>query len=188
MTEPPGTADLVGRIQAGETAAGEQLVERYKRGISVIVRRCVGRRADAEDLEQETFRLAIEKIRGGELRDPDRLSGFICGLARNLAIGYLRRESRSLPAGDYDAGETAVMQAPAGQLDALLEKEKAALIRQVLAEMTDRDRQVLCRFYLREEDKESICSRLQLSSLHFNRVLYRARERYRTLFEKKITK
>ena len=46
-----------------------------------------------------------------------------------------------------------------------------------------RDRQVLFRFYIAEENKEDICSDLGLSSLHFNRVLFRARERFRELYE-----
>jgi RNA polymerase sigma-70 factor (ECF subfamily) len=62
--------------------------------------------------------------------------------------------------------------------------ERAALVRRVLAEMpSERDRQILFRFYLAEDDKESICLDLGLTSLHFNRVLFRARERYRELYE-----
>jgi RNA polymerase sigma-70 factor (ECF subfamily) len=56
----------------------------------------------------------------------------------------------------------------------------------VLAELpSERDRQVLFRFYLAEEDKDQICKDLGLSSLHFNRVVFRARERYRDLYLKK---
>jgi RNA polymerase sigma-70 factor (ECF subfamily) len=71
------------------------------------------------------------------------------------------------------------------QLDQLLAQEKAGIVRQVITELnSDRDREVLLRFYLREEEKEQICADLGLSSLHFNRVLFRARERYKQLFEK----
>jgi RNA polymerase sigma-70 factor (ECF subfamily) len=48
---------------------------------------------------------------------------------------------------------------------------------------TDRDRQLLFRFYIAEDDKERICADLGLTSLHFNRVLHRARERYKELYE-----
>jgi RNA polymerase sigma-70 factor, ECF subfamily len=49
---------------------------------------------------------------------------------------------------------------------------------------SDRDRQILFRFYIAEEEKERICADLCLTGLHFNRVLFRARARYRELYEK----
>lgn len=70
----------------------------------------------------------------------------------------------------------------------LLRKEKARAIRQVLRQLnSERDREVLYRFYIAEEHKEQICADLGLTNLHFNRVLYRARERFRELCER-ITK
>ncbi|HET9795823.1 MAG TPA: sigma-70 family RNA polymerase sigma factor, partial [Thermoanaerobaculia bacterium] len=55
--------------------------------------------------------------------------------------------------------------------------------RRVLAELpSERDRRILFRFYIDEDDKEQICRELSLTSLHFNRVLFRARERYRALY------
>lgn len=45
-------------------------------------------------------------------------------------------------------------------------------MRQLIRELpTERDRQLLLRFYVTEEDKESLCADLGLDSLHFNRVL-----------------
>jgi RNA polymerase sigma-70 factor (ECF subfamily) len=44
-----------------------------------------------------------------------------------------------------------------------------------------RDREILHRFYLLEEDKSVICSALDLSAAHFDRVLYRAKQRMREL-------
>jgi hypothetical protein len=46
-----------------------------------------------------------------------------------------------------------------------------------------RDREVLVRFYLDDEDRETICRELRLSEEHFNRVIFRARNRFRELIE-----
>ncbi|HEY2591447.1 MAG TPA: hypothetical protein VGI35_07635, partial [Steroidobacteraceae bacterium] len=48
---------------------------------------------------------------------------------------------------------------------------------------SERDRGVLVRFYLEEDDKETICRDLQLTPLQFDKVLHRARRRLRTLLE-----
>jgi len=181
-------ADLVRRILAGERSAEEELVCRYTRGVTIIVRRIVKDPSVTEDLCQETFRLVLEKVRRGDLREAERLSGFVCSLARNLAIDYFRQAARRETLEDMEATRPLPDPAP-DQLSLLLQKEKAKAIRQVLKELkSERDREVLYRFYIAEEEKDQICTDLGLSSLHFNRVLYRARERFRELCEQTIKK
>jgi RNA polymerase sigma-70 factor (ECF subfamily) len=50
---------------------------------------------------------------------------------------------------------------------------------------TARDRDLLVRFYLNDESKEDICASLDLTDEHFNRVLFRARNRFRELLERR---
>jgi RNA polymerase sigma-70 factor (ECF subfamily) len=178
--------DLVHRIVSGEPAAEAELVQRFSRALSFLLRRLTRDEAAAEDLYQETFRLVIEKVRNGELREPERLPGFVSSMARNLFLGSARRGSRRQQwHGDSEATETAPDPAP-GQLASLLAKERAAAVRGVLAELrNDRDREILSRHYISGEDKEDICRGLELSDLHFNRVLFRARQRFRELYERR---
>ncbi len=175
-------ADLVSRIRAGDRQAEAELVERYNRGVRVIIRREVGGSAIADDLYQETFCLVLEKIRRGDLREPEKLSGFVCGVARNLVIEYFRRAARREIMTLTE--ETTSLPHPApNQLELLLRKEKAELVRQVLKEMPNqRDVQVLFRFYITGEEKEKICADHGLTGPQFNLVLHRARERYRELY------
>jgi RNA polymerase sigma-70 factor, ECF subfamily len=181
-------ADLVSRIRAGDRRAEEELVERYRRSVVIIIRREVRDPAVAADLTQETFRVALEKTRRGDLREPEKLSGYICSLARNLAINYFRRAARQGSLTEIEEAHSVLHSAPS-QLEELLRREKARVVRQVINELkSDRDREVLFRFYIAEEEKERICTDLGLSSLHFNRVLYRARQRYKELYEKTINK
>lgn len=178
------SVDLVHRIVSGDPAAEAELVHRFSRALTFLLRRLTRDEAAAEDLFQETFRLVIEKVRGGELRDPERLPGFVSSMARNLFLGSVRRSGRRQKwHGDPEAGEAAPDPAP-GQLAKLLAQERAVTVRQVLAELrNDRDREILSRYYIADENKEDICRDLELSDLHFNRVLFRARQRYRELFE-----
>jgi hypothetical protein len=46
----------------------------------------------------------------------------------------------------------------------------------------ERDREILLRFYIAEEDKDRIAADHGLTSLQLNRVLHRARQRYKELF------
>lgn len=176
--------DLVSRIRAGDRQAEAELVERYSRGVMIIIRREVSDTVAAEDLHQEGFRIVLEKIRRGDVREPERLSGFVCGVARNLVIDHFRRAARRENNAEIEEAVSIPHPAP-DQLQELLRKEKADLVRQVLKGMSnERDIQALYRFYIADDDKEQICADLGLTSLHFNRVLHRARERFRELYER----
>jgi RNA polymerase sigma-70 factor, ECF subfamily len=170
--------DIVRRIRAGESDAETELVHRYHLRIAHQLRRTSRDASSVDDLRQQTFHIALEKIRRGDVRDPDRLSGFICSLARNLVVDHFRRAARTADADIPDRPDPAP-----DPLDQLLARERAASARAVLAELgSERDRQILLRFYVVGDSKDAICADYGLSSLHFNRVLFRARERYRVLY------
>jgi RNA polymerase sigma-70 factor, ECF subfamily len=181
---PYDAAALVERVRSGAPGAEEELVQRFGRGISAVLRRSTRTAAVAQDLYQDTFRLAIEKIRRGEIREPAKLAGFLCSLARNLAVDHYRGEARHKqePLEAVQRSDSAP-----GPLERLLTQEKASLVRQVIGELDgERDRELLFRFYIAEEDKERLCEELGLTSLHFNRVLFRARQRYKELYERRV--
>jgi len=173
---------LAKRIGAGDGAAERELVERFSRGVRLILRNAGADPSAVDDLHQETFRIALERIRSGELRDPAGLSGFMVSLARNLATGHFRR--RELPATDDPAVLESVQSPELSALDRIVAGEQGRVVRQVLEQLgIERDRAILRRFYLSCEAKEKICVDWGLSSMQFNRVLHRARERYRELYE-----
>ncbi|HET9229543.1 MAG TPA: sigma-70 family RNA polymerase sigma factor [Thermoanaerobaculia bacterium] len=178
-------ADLVQRIRSGDPRAEEELIVRFGEGLTFLLRRWTRGHSDAEDLYQETFRLALEKIRRGEVRDPERLAGFLRSLARNLSIEHYRKATRRGAREEEIESASDVSNSETGQLGQLLRKEKVGLVRRLLGELgSERDRQVLFRFYIAEEDKESIRSDLGLTAPEFNLVLFRARRRYRDLYER----
>ena len=79
------------------------------------------------------------------------------------------------------------MESPAPSAVERLEREEdVQRIARVLGELsTDRDRAVLRRFYLGQEDKDVLCAELGVDRLQFNRILHRARERFREAWERR---
>ena len=175
---------LVRRIAAGDTAAEAKLVERYSRGLLYLLRRLGAPPDLADDLHQETFRIVLERLRRRGLDDPAGLAGFLRGTARNLMSAERRKAARRRTDADAEGLERVVNPAP-GQLSAVLHDEEAAIVRRLIGDLAaDRDRQLLLRFYVAGEEKERICADLGLDSLHFNRVLFRARQRFKELLER----
>lgn len=184
-------ADLVRRIQAGAPAAESELVARFSRGLLLMLRRLVQNPALADDLHQETLALVLGKIRRGEVREPEKLAGFIRSTARNLFIADRRKEARYHPLDDgreEEGGarpELALPDRGPVPLDRVLADEEARQVRRLLDELRfDRDRQLLLRFYVSDDSKEKICADLEIEPERFHQVLFRARERLRELWDR----
>ncbi|MEM1180743.1 MAG: sigma-70 family RNA polymerase sigma factor [Acidobacteriota bacterium] len=176
-------ASLVRRIEAGDPKAEEELVQAMGRGTALLLRRLAGDAELAQDLYQDTFRTVIVGLRKGQLKDPDKLAAFVRGTAKNLLRSEWRKRDRRGPHDDID--DVPLADTAPGQWDQARRAEDRRHVRRVLEEMpSERDRQVLYRHYLKEEDKGEICSQLDIGTGQFNLVLFRARQRFRRLIEK----
>ena len=178
---PPALATLAARIRAGDRSAEDALVRAFSRGVRVILRHVARDPALLDDLHQETFRLGLERIRAGALRDESQPGGFLAGLARNLAIEHFRKARRTVP--EDEAGLERTPSSAASATEQLEREEDARRVARVLEALpTERERAVLRRFYLGQEDKDALCAELGVDRLQFNRILHRARERFRALW------
>ncbi|HVG18671.1 MAG TPA: sigma-70 family RNA polymerase sigma factor [Blastocatellia bacterium] len=188
MSNDTDWLDWVRRITQGDSAAEAELIARYRDGVAIIIGRIVRNESATEDLTQETFRISLEKIRGGDVRAPERLSGFICGVARNVAIEYVRRIRRLTNHEEIGAAEQIRDPRP-DQFEQLLSKERAEVARQAISELkVERDREILFRYYIAEQDKDQICADLGLSHQQFNSIIFRALKRYKELYLKRFGK
>jgi RNA polymerase sigma-70 factor (ECF subfamily) len=177
--------DLSHRICAGDKQAEGELSRRIAPGVTQILVSMTGNFAQAQELCQETLIIILSRLRSQPLEDADKLPAFVAQIARNLVIAERRKERRRKTDVDSEAIEEAVDQAQGQEQDAHRESAAAA-IRTVLAEMKSvRDRTLLVRYYLRDEDKKDICRELGLTEPSFNVVLFRARSRFLELLEKR---
>ena len=139
----------------------------------------------AEDIHQDTFCIVLERLRTSSISDPARISAFIHRTAINVLIGEYRKESRRQTYPDTDLIQRQKDNS-SDQLRQLIRSESGNAIREtILALSNARDRELLYRFYILQEEKPTICKVLTLTSEHFDRVISRARKRFRQLVEKK---
>ena len=180
--------ELVQRIVTGDKQAENQLVERYSRGLLFILRRkCNQDWALADDIAQDTWRIVIAKIRDKQIKEPAKLSAYIINTGKNLLISHFRKaENKSIKVTLTDADESAqeLDSQSVGPEEFLQKYNLALLVKKLVLEMEQpRDKELLFRFFLKEQEKKSICEALNLDNAHFDRVLYRAKQRFRKLWE-----
>ena len=173
---------LVARIAAGDRPAEAQLVAHFRAGIHALARRhCRPGDPAVDDVVQDVICHLLERLRRNSMEDPRALPAYIRTAVVNACTSEYRR--RRLRAESVPFDETMLL-APASDdpAEAFQSQCVALAIRQLVSEMpVRRDREVLVRFYLNETDKARICDELGIDSGHFHRVIYRARERFRTL-------
>ncbi len=174
-------ADLARQIGQGVKAAEQTLAARYGPGLHFLLKQRTRDSELALDIRQDALRVVIEKLRAGTLEQPERLAGYLRGVALKLCGAQRRKEVRRATTADSDAIE-AVADERANPEEQLSDEQLSRAVRELLGELsTPRDRDILTRVYLLDEDKDAICSALGVDALHFNRVLFRAKQRFREL-------
>lgn len=149
----PTDAELVARCRAGDDAAWTALVERFSRYVyAIVVHAFHLTDADAEDAFQDVFAKVYEHL--DRLRDDDALRPWIAQMTRRACIDRLRRGAREQPAGDE-------LEPP--QVDeTLAQLDEALAVREALAGLSESCREILDRFFARDESYRTIGEALDL--------------------------
>jgi RNA polymerase sigma-70 factor (ECF subfamily) len=152
-------------------------------GLRRLLERKCGNPATAEELLSDAIETSLRKLRAGEIARPEQLVGYVYRVALNHWRNWKRTEEVRRT-GPVEAEDLVSEEPPPS---ASIERAHwAKVMREVLEEMpTPRDRELIVAFYLDEEERDGLCQRLGLTPEHFNRVIYRARERFRELLEKR---
>jgi RNA polymerase sigma-70 factor (ECF subfamily) len=136
-----------------------------------------------EDAFQETFLRILSYFRSGKtLQNPGSLPGFVHGMCQNVAMELLRGYIRHEQIPEHHQGRRDDTADPQLQL---VNEERKAMVRRLLDEMPERDRRVLKRIFLDEEDKDIICRELNVDRNHLRLLLFRARQRFRAAMGRK---
>ena len=153
MTVEQTDAQLVSRCRAGDADAWNEFVERFSRYVYAICGR--GFRLpqpDAEDVFQEVFARAYERLPA--LRNDDAVRPWLAQLTRRLCIDRLRLVQRDGPsAADLDEQEVD---------DSLSALDDAMTVRAALDKVGDPCREILDRFFCRDESYHTIGDELDI--------------------------
>jgi len=191
MSAPP--VDEIERIVTaaltGDRQAESRMLIALRPGVLAVLRfGAFHRWVDAEDLTQETLQIVVERVRARTIDDPRKVFAFAAATARNLALNAARKVLRQQTVVDSELVDELAqnMEMEQSDLSEQDDRQLAEAVAALLEELpTERDRQLLMRFYLDGTDKQQLCRELGLSPKHFDRVLMRARTRLRTIIERR---
>ncbi len=177
--------ELVAAVQRGDNEGMERLYAVFARGIRFLLIRQLGYQ-DVEDKIHDTFLIVVNAIRRGDLREPERLMGYVRTVVRRQVathIDGLVQSRRDM--GDVELGYKLVDDRHDPEAE-VLGKQRFRIMEQILRAISRRDREILTRFYLHEQTQEQICTEMGLTETQFRLLKSRAKARFGELGRRKL--
>ncbi len=172
---------LVQLTLEGDHDAFTTLVEKYQSQIHALVWRKIDDFHIAEDITQEVFLTAYQKL--ATLTHPDRFAKWLYVIANNLCVTWLRKQAvqpqlQSLTSTDpEELAELCYAEYVAQQQEETEKESHRALIQKLLSKLREADRTVIRLYYLAEMTCEEISKFLGVSQNTIKSRLSRARKR-----------
>ena len=161
-SSPPGAA------QAEES----ELYRRFARRVRLYGLKHLRDDAAADDLAQEVLLLTIERLRSGEVRNPDQIGSFILGTSRMLA-GSTERKTRRRE------NLTLQFHAPDLYVEPAVVSGDIDVMERCLHALAERDRRVLVLTFYAEKTSSEIAGQLGVTATVVRVARHRALERLR---------
>ena len=117
------------------------VVEQLRFGVKMMALRALRNPETAEEAAQETLVRALEAMRDGRPRDPEKLGAFVRGIARHVIADAQRASERSVPLQEPPQQELSTHRDD--PLTALITTEERDRVRLALTRISAGDREVL---------------------------------------------
>ena len=150
-------AALAAALSSGSAGADEELVRRFRPGLVAMMRARTRDATAAPELAHDTLLAVIAAAREGRLREPERLAGFVHGIARNVLASHFRRRGQdpsTVPLGPEH---------PVAAPDDSGARERWQMALRAVAELPAADREVLELSLVQGLAPAEIASRLGLT-------------------------
>lgn len=188
--EPPplpeiNWGELVARIQQGDPAGMEQLYAVFSRGVRYYLCRHLGPE-ELDDRVHDTFLIVLQAIRRGELRDPDRLMGFVRTVVRRQVAAHIDRAIQNRKGFAELHPGIGIADSRHDPEQQLMARQRVEIMESVLRSVSRRDREILTRFYLLEQSQEQICREMNLTATQFRLLKSRAKARFGELGKRRL--
>jgi RNA polymerase sigma-70 factor, ECF subfamily len=164
-------------LQNKDRETEDHLIASFSKPILVKLQSRLRSPALAQDARQETFLRILTYFRSGKsLANPASLPGFVHAVCHNVALEFLRVHTRhdQLPENapePVDPGHD-----PESQM---ISAERKTIVRRLLEELNPKDRELLRRVLLEEEDKDTVSKEFGVDRGYLRVLLHRARLKFK---------
>jgi len=171
---------IVANIRRGDRPMEAVFFQRYYAGVKRHLARYIHNTSHAEDIAHDALLTVLLRLRNKSIEQPQFLDRFVYQTAKFSYYSWLRR-----PANQPGLFEPlAEHQNPMDTEQQFLRAEQRRLLLVLIGTLrVERDREILRRAYIHDETKLATCEALALTTSHFDRIIFRARERLKHKLE-----
>lgn len=169
-------ADYIRRLGDGDDATEDHFARYFGELIRIKAAARLRSPQLADDVCQETLLRVFRSARAGVIQQPERLGAYVNTVCNNVILEIFRRDWRlsQLP---EDASE--ISSGAASAEAELVQTQRRELVQRTLEQLEPKDRELLRRIFLEENDKDIVCKDLNVSRDYLRVLLHRARGRLR---------
>lgn len=184
----PSDADLIAAVLKGDTASFEPLIVKYQPRVFATARRYARRESEVEDIVQEVFIKAFQKL--GSFRSEAPFEHWLMRLAVRTCYDFLRehQRNRETPFADYAAEDMSWLDRFSNASPESGEPAKHAreLVEQVMAQLTPDARLILTLLEIEDRSVKEISALTGWSTPLVKVRAFRARAQMRKVMEKML--
>jgi RNA polymerase sigma factor (sigma-70 family) len=168
-------AELVSESLSGNRDAFGQIVGRYQSLVCSLVYSATGSLSQSEDLAQDTFITAWKQL--ADLREPEKLRAWLCGIAQNLIHNTLRRQGHEPVHNAESLDEISESRSPEPlPVEQTISREEEAILWRSLERIPAIYREPLILFYREHQSVEAVAQNLELTEDAVKQRLSRGRK------------
>ena len=176
-------ADYLNRLKNRDAETERHFTAYFSNAIWLKLRSRVRARHLIEEIRQETFARVLKYLQSGKrIEYPERFGAFVQGVCNNVMLEVLRAETHHPPM----SGETMDPADDRVRFDAeIVTEERKKMVRDVLAELPQKDRAILRMVFLEEGERSEICRHFHVDNDYLRVLLHRAKEKFREVLRQK---
>ncbi len=170
--------EYVHRLQAGDPETESHFVGYFCELLLIKLRARLRDSQLIEDLRQETLLRVLTALKAKKtLQSPEKLGSYVNSVCNNLLFEMYRRNSRQRPVELDEHFDTPDDHASVES--EMVTEERRREVRRVLAELPEKDRDVLRLVFYENIERDEICRHLRVDREYLRVLVHRAKTRFR---------
>ncbi len=168
--------DYVERLMAADPETERHFAQYFRSLLALKAGARLRSRELVDDAVQETLARVLVALKRGRLQNPAGLGAFVNAVCNNVLLEFYRSGSRTTPLeDDFDRADERIASAESTMLGA----DDRARVRQALAALPQKERNLLQWLFFEDRDKDDVCRMLKIDRSYLRVLLHRAKARFR---------
>jgi RNA polymerase sigma-70 factor (ECF subfamily) len=181
MNEGPFNEEYVRKLAEGDPEVQKHFVSHFSTLLRIKLRIRLRSTQAVEDITQETFLRVLNSVRVNGVHNPERLGGYVNSVCHNVMLENFRASTRHR---QMPQETPEIIDDSADPTRGVMEEQRLKIVRRVLSEMPEKDRELLRLLFFEERGKDRICKEMNVNPEYLRVLIHRAKARFRAALDR----